>query len=107
MSLETPRKHFDEDYKRAKSLHEKAHSLQKNGDDQIAKDIRLSAVAMSVGAMDAYFCDAYVDCFTSVLRAYANGDWKDHWHSRFLKREIPAKQSLDALSGSSSRLDRP
>jgi hypothetical protein len=107
MSLDIPRKHFDDDYSRAKSLHEKAEVMENNGEERLAKDTRLSAVAMSVGAMDAYFCDAYVDCFTSVLRAYANGEWKNSWPNGYLKQDIPAEQALDALRVSPSRSDRP
>lgn len=81
--------------------------MEENGETRLANDVRLSAVAMSVGAMDAYFCDAYVDCFTSVLRAYANGEWEEGWPNGYLKQELPAEQALDALRQSSTRSDRP
>jgi hypothetical protein len=75
--------------------------------ERLTNDIRLSAVAMAVGAMDAYFCDAYVDCLTSVLRAYANGNWEESWPKRYLKRELPAGKVLDSLREDASRSDRP
>ena len=67
----TFRRHFDEDIARAESLLDlsggRAPAIRKGSR---ADDIRLSAVAMSVGAMDAYFCDAYVDCLARRLQSF-------------------------------------
>ena len=64
----TFRRHFDEDILRAESL----QVLADGGAPAIitgtrADDIRLASVAMAAGAMDAYFCDAYVDCLAKRL----------------------------------------
>jgi hypothetical protein len=70
----TFRRHFDEDISRAESLLALA-----NGAAPVMKkamrtdDVRLSAVAMAVGAMDAYFCDAYVDCLAKRLQSFKSG----------------------------------
>lgn len=103
MASTAPRKHFDEDIVRAKGVLSLAKDLEDSGSDgRLHQDTRWSAVAMAVGAMDAYFCDAYVDCLTSVLRAYTTGYWNGDLPSVYAKRELPAGVVL-----SSSQKDRP
>lgn len=71
----TFRRHFDEDIARAESLLELANgnaSVMKAGTR--ADDLRLSAIAMGVGAMDAYFCDAYADCLALRLQSAKAGN---------------------------------
>ena len=67
----TFRHHFDADILRAESL----QVLADGGAPAIitgtrADDIRLASVAMAAGAMDAYFCDAYVDCLAKRLQSF-------------------------------------
>ena len=72
--ITTFRRHFDEDISRAESLLALANGAApviRNGNR--ADDIRLAAVAMAVGAMDAYFCDAYVDCLAKRLQSFKSG----------------------------------
>jgi len=67
----TFRKHFDEDMSRVESLLELANGsapVMRKGER--ANDVRLGSIAMAVGAMDAYFCDAYVDCLAKRLQSY-------------------------------------
>lgn len=70
----TFRRHFDDDIGRVESLVALA-----NGRAPVVRsgmrrdDIRLAAVAMAVGAMDAYFCDAYVDCLAKRLQGFKVG----------------------------------
>jgi hypothetical protein len=70
----TFRRHFDEDIMRVESLlalaNGAAPAIRKGNR---ADDIRLAAVAMAVGAMDAYFCDAYVDCLAKRLQSFKSG----------------------------------
>lgn len=64
--LTTPMKHFTEDLLRAENLrvHGASHPA-----GQLRDDILRSSVMMAVGACDAYFCDAYGDILSRVLRA--------------------------------------
>ncbi len=57
-------------------------------------DLQTSSIALSVGAMDAYLCDKYVDCVTAVLRAYANGDWRGALPAHYAKTPLPAGEVL-------------
>ncbi len=99
----TAKIHFDDDIGRAFALHAKAQALQAAGDaTQLPKDIRGAAEAMAVGAMDAYFCDKYVDCLTKALQAYSAGQWPGSFPSSFRKQLLPAGEVLDA-----SRPHRP
>lgn len=93
----TAKNHFDEDIARAFALHAKAEVLQAAGDTtQLAKDIRGAAVAMAVGAMDAYFCDKYVDCLTKALQSYSAGTWNGPFPAVFRQQLLPAGEVLDA-----------
>ena len=66
MILETPLRHFTEDIQRSKDLFE--HSkLQANG--TLKDDLKRSAWMMGVGAVDAFFCDAFGDVLARTLRA--------------------------------------
>lgn len=64
----TARKHFDEDIKRAEDLLAGAKALPA-ASAALAEDQFRGAVVMAVGAMDAYLCDAYVDCLSRALKA--------------------------------------
>lgn len=99
----THRNYFDEDIARAKAILQTSEDLKQNGmATRQYRDVRLSAIALAVGAMDAYFCDAYVDCLTSVLRAYAQDNWHGDLPAAYAKRQLPAGEVLDT-----SRPHRP
>lgn len=99
----TAKKHFDDDITRAFALLTQAKALQVAGDTtQLPEDIRSAAVALTVGAMDAYFCDKYVDCLTKALQAYSVRTWKGPFPSAFRQQLLPAGEVLDA-----SRTRRP
>lgn len=57
---------------------------------------------MSVGALDAYLCDAYIECLTSVLRAYFMGNWQGNLPAFYKKQLLPAGELLN-----NSRMMRP
>ena len=97
------RTYFDDDIGRARELLQLSQTLKQQGSSQrLCRDVRFSAVAMAVGAMDAYFCDKYVDCLTCALRAYAKNQWPGKFPSAYGKALLPAGEVL-----SSSRTDRP
>lgn len=99
----TARTHFDEDIGRVEALLAHARQLENNGDpERVWQDIRLSAVAMSIGAMDAYLCDKYVDCLSSVLRAYSQDKWVGTLPKDYRNERLPAGFVLDT-----SRSKRP
>lgn len=99
----TAYKHFDEDMDRAWDLLQQAGTLETAGRKQaLHRDLRHASLAMAVGAMDAYLCDAYVDCLTSVLKAYTSRKWKGSLPSAYAKQPLPAGIVLDT-----SRQNRP
>lgn len=102
-SKQTPRKHFDEDIYRAEQLMLLAKNMSTKGvDEELTRDVYMSALMLGVGAMDAYFSDSYVDCLTKVLRAYIHDNWQGDLPPAYAKRALPAKEVLD-----SSRNNRP
>lgn len=64
--LTTPKNHFDEDLRRARELF--SHCTQQPV-GMLRDDIARSSWMMGVGAVDAYFCDAYADLITRSLQA--------------------------------------
>jgi hypothetical protein len=100
----THRAHFNEDIARAEAVLEKAHQMEQAGEPaRLCFDLRSSAVALAVGALDAYFCDAYVDCLSAVLQAYVGGTWVGgSLPSAFANQELPAGEVL-----STARQHRP
>lgn len=103
MALITPRRHFDEDIRRAEAMLALAKAQEEEGaDERLVDDLRLSSVSVAVGALDAFLCDLYVDCLTSVLRAYRNGRWEDDLPAHYARQQLPAGEVLD-----SSRSERP
>lgn len=99
----TAKNHFDDDIARAFALHARAMALQIAGDvTQLPEDIRGAAVALAVGAMDAYFCDKFVDCLTKALQAYSASTWPGPFPPAFRQQLLPAGEVLDA-----SRPHRP
>lgn len=61
----TARKHFDDDIGRAWAVHGLASGIE---DRELAADIARSSVALAVGALDAYLCDAFVDSLARTLK---------------------------------------
>jgi hypothetical protein len=68
---ETALKHFKEDLERASEIYALANTLpHARASKKLRRDdIFRSAWMFCVGAMDAYFCDAYVDVLARTLRA--------------------------------------
>lgn len=64
--LTTPRAHFEEDLARATALVSHADPLPAS---DVRNDIMRAAWMMGVGALDAYFCDAYADLIARALQA--------------------------------------
>ncbi|MCP4360695.1 MAG: hypothetical protein GY796_22025 [Chloroflexi bacterium] len=66
MILVTAKQHFDDDMNRAQALWDHAAGLD---DEPLKNDILRAVWMMSVGACDAFFCDAYADIVSRTLRA--------------------------------------
>ena len=99
----TFRTHFNDDITRTENLLARSRAMQDAGEpERLYQDIRLSSVALAVGALDAYLCDAYVDCLTAVLRAYTQGQWVGALPSAYSKQLLPAGEILK-----STRQHRP
>lgn len=63
----TARSHFDEDIARAWAMHALAVSNEPT-DSPLARDVARTAVALGVGALDAYLCDAFSDTLARCLK---------------------------------------
>lgn len=99
----TQRVHFNADIARAEALLEKAEQMEVAGEPaRLCLDLRSSAVALAVGALDAYFCDAYVDCLSAVLQAYVGNTWTGALPSAFANQQLAAGEVL-----STTRQHRP
>lgn len=93
----TFRVHFNEDITRAEAIFNRSEAMILAGEPvRLCTDLRLSAVAMAVGSLDAYLCDAYVDCLTAVLRAYAANTWVGKLPAAYSKQMLPAGEILKA-----------
>ena len=66
MILQTPKTHFDQDIQRAKDILAHMNGLPAG---QLKNEISRLAWMTAVGALDAYFCDAYGDLIARTLRA--------------------------------------
>jgi hypothetical protein len=87
----TARSHFNQDISRAYSIHRQGTVMGKRPADPVLKnDLLLASAAMSIGALDAYLCDAFVDCLTAALRAYRDGTWVGKFPSGYAKQNLPA-----------------
>lgn len=64
--LQTARSHFDQDISRSRALNEHTNLVT---DQALRDDIARAAWMMAVGAVDAYFCDAYADLCARALQA--------------------------------------
>ena len=69
MILATAITHFEEDIIRSKALLQHANGLPNS---QLKQDVFRSAWMIAVGALDAYFCDAYGDLVARTFRAKKN-----------------------------------
>lgn len=67
----TPKRHFDEDIARAAAIVAHASPLPSAtpAEQLLRDDLLRNGWMFAVGAMDAYFCDAYVHCITTTLRS--------------------------------------
>jgi len=99
---QTAKSHFNDDIKRAFEIFENGRRALAQGQSILGGDLMLSAVAMSVGAMDAYLCDAYVDCISVALRSYYLQSWPGSFPARYKKQMLPAGEVLN-----STRANRP
>ena len=66
MILQTPKNHFNEDIGRAKAVLSYMNGLPHGA---VKNEVSRLAWMMAVGALDAYFCDAYGDLIARTLRA--------------------------------------
>jgi hypothetical protein len=99
----TPFAHFTEDITRARKLLDHANSLERaRRSSRLYNDVRLSSVALAVGALDAYLCDKYSDSLACVLQAYVKKKWNGKLPAQYAKRELPAGEVL-----STARKARP
>jgi hypothetical protein len=64
--LTTPKSHFDEDLRRARDVFAHANPLPAG---LLRDDLVRASWMMGVGAVDAYFCDAYADLIARTLQA--------------------------------------
>lgn len=67
----TPKRHFDEDIARAKAIAVLAKTLPfaTPAEQLLRDDLLRSAWMFAVGAMDAYFCDAYAHSLATTLQS--------------------------------------
>jgi hypothetical protein len=114
--------HFDEDVARARAIlvHADPLSRTSTAEQLLRSDLLRSAWMFAVGAMDAYFCDAYTDIVAAtassksrqpaitlpewaydikipiraVLEQYDNEDWR--W--RMAARKMMARENVISLS---------
>jgi hypothetical protein len=99
----TFRMHFNDDIARAENILSRSQAMHGAGEpERLCQDLQLSSVALAVGALDAYLCDAYVDCLTAVLRAYVQGRWVGALPSAYSKQMLPVGEILK-----STRQHRP
>lgn len=83
--LTTPFSHFQQDISRADDLRQHAAVIPAS----VARDdIMRSAWMMAVGAVDAYFCDAYADLLARTLQA-RNHEPSVDLPSKFTKLRVP------------------
>lgn len=61
----TPRAHFDDDFARAMAI---CTTAKATNSEPLRADLARSAVVFGVGALDAYLCDAFVDCLARTLK---------------------------------------
>ncbi|EDY84177.1 hypothetical protein VDG1235_3807 [Verrucomicrobiia bacterium DG1235] len=66
MRLRTARRHFTEDIKRSKAIFEHARHVPNKS---LQGDLLRSSFMFSVGALDAFFCDAFGDLVSRTLSA--------------------------------------
>lgn len=99
----TFRVHFNQDIARAEAMLAKSDAMLANGEPSLlCADTRCSSVALAVGALDAYLCDAFVDCLASVLQSYVAGNWIGALPSAYANQMLPAGEVL-----STTRPNRP
>lgn len=113
MILETALRHYKQDMRRARRLSRHASNL---GRTKLGGDIARSALMFAVGALDAYFCDAFGDLIARSLHAkqiqpgvhipdrlqdlklpavvFLRGTSSEGWRWRMAARELIEKNSV-------------
>ncbi|WP_162299657.1 hypothetical protein [Marinospirillum perlucidum] len=119
----TAKKHFDEDLSRANALLSQAHGMPHTTPQEklLREDLLRSSLMYGVGAVDAYFCDAYADLVARILRAktlqgnvsiprgvqnivlpvsalFSSQTQRDNWKWRMAARGIVEKDNVLSLS---------
>lgn len=97
--LKTANRHFREDMGRAQALLEHADTLSKG---TLREDILRSAWMFGVGALDAFFCDAYGDLVARTLQA-KQLEPKVHIPERLLNLRVPAMTVIRSVSSDNWR----
>ena len=119
----TAKKHFDEDIARANAILGQAHGMPHSTPEEklVKEDLFRCSLMYGVGAVDAYFCDAYADLIARTLRAktlqgniaipngiqnivlpvsalFSNQTQRDNWKWRMAARGIVEKDNVLSLS---------
>jgi hypothetical protein len=95
MVLGTPKKHFDHDMLRAQSLYDLAVTVSAT---ELKADLFRASWMLSVGALDAFFCDAYADILSRTLRAKENQS-TINMPDRLGELKVPVIAILEARGG--------
>lgn len=119
----TAKKHFDEDIARARAILDHAEPLPSihRAKSLLRDDLFRSSLMYAVGAMDAYFCDAYADLVARILRAknlqpdlhlteaiekiafpvgviFASTNMKENWKWRNAARSLIERDNMISIS---------
>lgn len=120
---ETAKRHFDEDMSRANAILSQAQGMPHSTSQEklVREDLFRSSLMYGVGAVDAYFCDAYADLVARILRAktlqgnisipsgvqnivlpvsalFSSQTQRDNWKWRMAARGIVEKDNVLSLS---------
>lgn len=90
--------HFQQDIQRSKELKVHADTL---GDSVLKDDVYRSSWMMAVGALDAYFCDAFADVLSKILNA-KNKDDSVKLTDRIKSLKLPISSLLQFSSSNTS-----
>lgn len=119
----TAKKHFDKDIARANAILGQAFGMPHSTSEEklVREDLFRCSLMYGVGAVDAYFCDAYADLIARTLRAktlqgnisipnaiqnivlpvsalFSNQTQRDNWKWRMAARGIVEKDNVLSLS---------
>lgn len=82
----TARRHFDDDIYRAWAIHDLAQATAATN-TPLADDVGRASVALGVGALDAYLCDAFADTLARCLKSCRRNSHKPP--AGYAKLELP------------------